>query len=82
MKPSFLIVVAVSAVVYLSGCSRTPSNPEAALVGQYQLYVGHGNYSGRGIERSTLELRADGSSEQRGSIQRRFSVSDSREMEL
>jgi hypothetical protein len=66
MKPSFLLVVfAASSVVYFSECSRTPSNPQAALVGQYKLHVGNGNCSGRGIENSTLQLRADGTSEQR-----------------
>jgi hypothetical protein len=66
MKPSFLLaVLAASSGAYFSGCSRTPSNPQAALVGQYKLHVGNGNCSGRGIESSTLELRADGTSEQR-----------------
>jgi hypothetical protein len=66
MKPSFpLIVVAVYSLAYLSGCSRAPSNPSAALVGQYKLHIGNGNCSARGIESSTLELLPDGRSEQR-----------------
>jgi hypothetical protein len=66
MKPSFfLIMVAVSSLASLSGCSRRPNNPQAALVGQYKLHVGKGNCSGRGIENSILELRPDGTSEQR-----------------
>jgi hypothetical protein len=61
----FLIVLMVSCVACLGGCSRRPSNPSAALVGQYKLHVGKGNCSTRGIESSTLELRSDGTSEQR-----------------
>lgn len=66
MSSVLLIVVAASGVGCLDGCSRKPSDPRAALVGQYRLYWGNGsNCSGRGIESSTLELRADGTSEQR-----------------
>src|SRR6266700_1696276 len=66
MKPSFpLIMVTVASVAWLCGCSPTPRNPRAALVGQYKLHTGTGNCSGRGIESSMLELRADGTSEQR-----------------
>jgi len=60
-----LIVVAVSSIVCLPACSRKPSDPRAALVGQWNLHVGTGDCSGRGIESSTLELRNDGTSEQR-----------------
>jgi hypothetical protein len=61
-----LVAVAVSAVACLNGCSRRPSDPRAALVGQYRLSWRNGsNCSGRGIEDSTLELRQDGTSEQR-----------------
>jgi len=65
MKPPSLVVVALFSVSCLGGCSRTPSNPGAALVGQYTLHVGNGYCSGRGIENSILELRPDGTSEQR-----------------
>jgi hypothetical protein len=65
MKRSFLLVVLAASSVVFSGCSRTPSNPQSALVGQYKLHVGSGICSERGIENSTLELRADGTSEQR-----------------
>jgi hypothetical protein len=66
MKHStFLILISVFAAACLGGCSRKPSNPRAALVGQYKLHVGTGKCSGRGIESSTLELRDDGTSEQR-----------------
>jgi hypothetical protein len=67
MKSScFIIAVVVSSIACLDGCSRRPNDPHAALVGQYQLHWGNGsNCSGRGIESSTLELRADGTSEQR-----------------
>jgi hypothetical protein len=60
-----LIAVLSFGVVCLDGCSRRPSDPRDALVGQYRLHWGSGsNCSGRGIEASTLELRADGTSEQ------------------
>lgn len=65
MKPSSLSVVVLFSVACLGGCSRTPGNSRAALVGQYRLHVGNGNCSGRGIENSILELRPDGTSEQR-----------------
>lgn len=67
MKPSSLvIVVVISAIAILVSCSSRPRDPRAALVGQYRLHWGNGsNCSGRGIEASTLELRVDGSSEQR-----------------
>lgn len=61
----FLIVVLSFGAGCLGGCSRRPSNPREALLGQYRLHWGSGgNCSGRGIEASTLELRADGTSEQ------------------
>ena len=60
------VVVTVSAVACLNGCSCRPSDARAALVGQYRLSWRNGsNCSGRGIEDSTLELRRDGYSEQR-----------------
>jgi len=67
MKISLLLIaMAVPTVACLDGCSRRPNNPSAALVGQYRLHWGNGsNCSERGIEDSTLELRADGTSEQR-----------------
>jgi len=67
MKYSFfLIAVGISCLVCLAGCSQRPSDPRAALVGQYQLFWGSGSYcSERGVESSTLELRSDGASEQR-----------------
>ena len=61
-----LVVVTVSAVACLNGCSRRPSDARAALVGQYRLTWRNGSKcSTRGIEDSTLELRADGYAEQR-----------------
>jgi hypothetical protein len=61
----FLIVVLSFGAGCLDGCSRRPSNPREALLGQYRLHWGSGgNCSGRGIDASTLELRADGTSEQ------------------
>src|ERR1700747_3679948 len=61
---SVLVVAAVCSIGSFTACSRTPSDPRAALVGHYRLHVGHGNCAGRGIETSTLELRPDGTSEQ------------------
>ncbi len=64
--PGLLIAVAVSALACLNGCSRRPHDPRAALVGQYRLsWRNDSNCSGRGIQDSTLELRQDGTSEQR-----------------
>jgi hypothetical protein len=52
--------------VCLNGCSHRPTDPRGALVGQYRLHWGSSsNCSGRRIETSTLELRPDGTSEQR-----------------
>jgi hypothetical protein len=67
MKTSFfLITVSVSCLVGLAGCSRRPTDPSAALAGKYQLSWGTGSYcSEHGVESSTLELRSDGTSEQR-----------------
>jgi hypothetical protein len=61
MKISLLLIaMAVPTVACLDGCSRRPDNPSAAPVGQYRLHWGSGsNCSGRGIENSTLELRAE-----------------------
>jgi len=59
------MAIAVTAAGYLAGCSRKPRNLRAAIVGQYRLHVGTGNCSGRGIASSTLELRNNGTSEQR-----------------
>jgi hypothetical protein len=64
MKTLLLVVVAVLLQLAFAGCSRARSDPQAALVGRYRLYEGHSNCSGHGIESSTLELRADGSSQQ------------------
>jgi|HubBroStandDraft_6_1064221.scaffolds.fasta_scaffold873102_2 hypothetical protein len=48
------------------GWLRRPKNARAALVGQYHLQSREGrDCSEHGIERSTLELRVDGASEQR-----------------
>lgn len=61
-----MIAVFSFSVVCLNGCSRRPTDPRRALVGQYRLHWGSSsNCSGRGIEASTLELRPDGTSEQR-----------------
>lgn len=67
MKYSFfLITVSVSCLVCLAGCSRRPRDPRAALVGKYQLSWGRGSFcSDHEVGSSTLELRTDGTSEQR-----------------
>src|SRR5712692_520450 len=67
MKRSYLLICLILfSVACLDGCSRRPSDPRAALVGAYRLHWGtNSDCSGRGIVDSTLELRADGSSEQR-----------------
>ena len=66
-RSPLLIAVFSFSFVCFNGCSRRPTDPRVALVGQYRLDWGSGsNCSGRGIETSTLELRADGNSEQHG----------------
>ncbi len=66
MKRSCSLVLASVASLICIACSRRPSDPRGALVGQYKLHIGSGSGClGRGIDSSTLDLRADGSSEQR-----------------
>src|SRR5215472_14222542 len=67
MKRSCLLICLVLvSVACLNGCSHRPSDPRAALVGKYRLQWGtNSDCSGRAIADSTLELRADGNSEQR-----------------
>jgi len=66
MKRAFLIVASALSFLCLNGCARRPNDPHAALIGLYRLHWEKGsNCSERGITSSTLELRADGTSEQR-----------------
>jgi len=61
---SVLVVLVVSLGFY--GWLRRPKDARAALVGKYHFQWREGSgCSERGIESSTLELRGDGSSEQR-----------------
>ena len=70
MKGSPVLLVATAfSLASFTACSRRPNDPRSALVGQYQLHVGQGNCAGRGIASSTLELRSDGTSEQRDQFQ-------------
>jgi hypothetical protein len=66
VKRAFLFVAVAGSLFCLDGCSRRPNERRAVLVGLYRLHWGNGsNCSKRGIESSTLDLRADGTSEQR-----------------
>jgi hypothetical protein len=66
MKRLPAIVLTFFSFACLVGCSRRPSNPRAALVGKYRLHwATNSDCSGRAIAGSTLELREDGTSEQR-----------------
>ena len=68
MKRSCSLVLATVASLICIACSRRPSDPRGALVGQYKLHIGSG-CSGRGIDNSTLDLQADGTSEQRDTFE-------------
>ncbi len=67
----FLIAILGSSILFKSlyfhyGWFQRPRNARVALVGQYNLHSLEGSDCfGRGIESSTLELRVDGTSEQR-----------------
>ena len=65
-RSQLLLVLTALSILSLGGCSRRPHDPRAALIGKYRLHWGtNSDCSGLPITDSELELRADGTSEQR-----------------